>query len=202
MKNLDTIGFTACVKDLQPFDQHHDPITVHYIAFGGKEIKNELIYDRISLLSSTKGALSVHCSPLFSSSLSSFIINTGRAKVLVFSQWVNQLRPEDRTIARLRHLTRWPHVTESKSALDSGFHTIDSGFQCWTPDPLLVELGFRIPIVRGIPDSLSCIPDSTAKICRIPLYGARLEIPESFNFVGFFFNVGIDRFDKEKAMTQ
>lgn len=57
VKNLDTIGFTACVKDLQPFDQHHDPITVHYIAFGGKEIKDKLIYDRISLLSSKKGAL-------------------------------------------------------------------------------------------------------------------------------------------------
>ena len=85
MKNLDTIGFTACVKDLLQFDQHHDPITVHYIAFGGKEIKNKLIYDKISLLSSKKGALSVHSSPLFSSSLSSFIINTGRTKVLVFS---------------------------------------------------------------------------------------------------------------------
>lgn len=72
VKNLDTIGFTACVKDLQPFDQHHDPITVHYIAFGGKEIKDKLIYDRISLLSSKKGALSVHWSPLLSSSLSSF----------------------------------------------------------------------------------------------------------------------------------
>ena len=72
VKNLDTIGFTACVKDLQPFDQHHDPITVHYIAFGGREIKDKLIYDRISLLSSKKGALSVHCSPLLSSSFSSF----------------------------------------------------------------------------------------------------------------------------------
>ena len=72
VKNLDTTGFTACVKDLQPFDQHHDPITVHYIAFGGREIKDKLIYDRISLLSSKKGALSVHCSPLLSSSLSSF----------------------------------------------------------------------------------------------------------------------------------
>ena len=72
VKNLDTIGFTACVKDLQPFDQHHDPITVHYIAFGGKEIKDRLIYDKMNLLSSKKGALSVHCSPLFSSSLSSF----------------------------------------------------------------------------------------------------------------------------------
>ena len=33
-----------------------------------------------------------------------------------------------------------------------------TGFQS-----LSVELGFRIPIVSGIPDSLSCIPDSKAK---------------------------------------
>ena len=34
----------------------------------------------------------------------------------------------------------------------------DTGFQY-----LSVELRFRIPIVSGIPDSLSCIPDSKAK---------------------------------------
>ena len=91
------------------------------------------------------------------------------------------LKPEDKTIARLRHLTRWPYVMESKSGwiLDSTPSLPDSRY--WTPDPLLVEFGFRIPIVRGIPDSLSCIPDPTAKIRWIPLYGARLEIPESFN---------------------
>ena len=48
------------------------------------------------------------------------------------------------------------HVRESKTVLDSGFHAVDSGFQ----SSLSVELGFRIPIVSGIPDSLSCIPDS------------------------------------------
>ena len=37
--------------------------------------------------------------------------------------------------------------------MDSGFHVLDS-------DPLALELGYRIPIVSGIPDSLSCIPDS------------------------------------------
>ena len=36
------------------------------------------------------------------------------------------------------------------------FHPADSGFQS-----LSLELGFWIPIVGGIPDSLSCIPDST-----------------------------------------
>jgi len=31
-----------------------------------------------------------------------------------------------------------------------------------------VELGFQIPIVRGIPDSLSCIPESKNPEFRIP----------------------------------
>ena len=35
-KDLDKAGFTAWVKDLQPINKHHDPITVQYIAFGGK----------------------------------------------------------------------------------------------------------------------------------------------------------------------
>ena len=47
-----------------------------------------------------------------------------------------------------------PDVRESKTFLNSGFHVTDS---------LSVELGFRIPIVSGIPDSLSCIPDSKAQ---------------------------------------
>ena len=92
------------------------------------------------------------------------------------------MKPEDTTIVRLRHLTRWPPVRKSKSALDSGFHTIDSGFQVLDSGPFVG--GTWIPDsnrIRGVPDSLSCIPDSTAKMCWIPLYGARLEIPESFN---------------------
>ena len=48
-----------------------------------------------------------------------------------------------------------PDVRESKTVLDSGFHTVDSGFQY-----LSLELGFWIPVVSGILDSLSCIPDS------------------------------------------
>ena len=38
--------------------------------------------------------------------------------------------------------------------MDSGFQVLDSRF-FWS-----VDLGFLIPIVSGIPDSLSCIPDS------------------------------------------
>ena len=39
----------------------------------------------------------------------------------------------------------------------------------WIPDSLSVELGFRIPIVSGIPDSISCIPDSTAQDSKFHL---------------------------------
>ena len=47
-----------------------------------------------------------------------------------------------------------PHVIiqESKTVLHSGFHAMD-----WTP-----RSGFRIPIVSGIPNSLSLITDSKA----------------------------------------
>ena len=46
---------------------------------------------------------------------------------------------------------------------------MDPGFyRYWVPDPLIVETGLRILIVSGIPDSLSCILYSTAKICWIP----------------------------------
>ena len=51
---------------------------------------------------------------------------------------------------------------EYKTVLDPGFQRRefripDTGFQSLT-----VELGFWIPIVSGIPDSFSCISDSTA----------------------------------------
>ena len=44
--------------------------------------------------------------------------------------------------------------------MDSGFRAVDSGFQSLDSRSFPVELGFRIPIVSGIPDSYSCIPDS------------------------------------------
>ena len=40
--------------------------------------------------------------------------------------------------------------------MDSGFHLLDSR-------SFSVELGFRIRIVSGIPDSYTCIPDSKAQ---------------------------------------
>ena len=51
----------------------------------------------------------------------------------------------------------------------------------WIPNSLKVGLRFRIPIVRGIRDSLTCIPDSTSKNFPdsriwIPLHCTRGEI--------------------------
>ena len=54
-------------------------------------------------------------------------------------------------------------VRESKTVLDSEFPAVDSGFQEMDSKSFSVKLGFRIPIVNGIPDSLSCIPDSKAQ---------------------------------------
>ena len=57
-----------------------------------------------------------------------------------------------------------PHVRESKTVLDSGFHTINSG-----SFNLSVELGFRFPNVNEWnPDSLSCILVSKAQDSWIP----------------------------------
>ena len=57
-----------------------------------------------------------------------------------------------------------PHVRESKTVLDSGFHAVDSGFQLLGSRSYRVELGFQIAIVSGIPDSHSCIPDPRPRI--------------------------------------
>ena len=54
--------------------------------------------------------------------------------------------------------TESPHVRESKTVPRHGFRIAGTGFHS-----LSVELGFWIPIASGIPDSLSCIPDSTNK---------------------------------------
>ena len=77
-------------------------------------------------------------------------------------------------------------MRESKTVLDSGFHVVDSRFQIPGTgfQSLSVELGFWIPIVSGIPDSMSCIPDSKTRDSgfhkqnfsgfRVPLNGVNL----------------------------
>ena len=48
------------------------------------------------------------------------------------------------------------HERESKTVLDSKFHSLESDHQILDSRfPETVEVGFKIPIVSGIPDSLS-----------------------------------------------
>ena len=52
------------------------------------------------------------------------------------------------------------HVREFKKVLDSGFSAMDSGFQALDSSLCQWNLILAVPIVNGIPGSLSCIPDS------------------------------------------
>ena len=54
-------------------------------------------------------------------------------------------------------------VRESKTVLDSGLHALDSKFQLLDSRSFSVERGSWIPIVSGIRDSYSCIPDSKSQ---------------------------------------
>ena len=90
------------------------------------------------------------CSKLINKCLYSWITQADRH----FRSWNNHVEME------VSH-----YVRGSKTILNPGFHAVDSGFQLldsslWS---LPVELGFWIPIVCGIPDSLSCIPDYKAQ---------------------------------------
>ena len=74
----------------------------------------------------------------------------------IFCSWKSVIKKEMRSQVL-------PLVRLSKIILDSGFHALDSlsldfGFLVsgtWIADSSSVELGFRIPIVSWIPDSLS-----------------------------------------------
>ena len=66
------------------------------------------------------------------------------------------------------------------TALDSGFHSEDSGLPGTGFQSLSVELGFWIPVVRGIPGSWSRIPDSKTNFPRFWISQAKISwIPES-----------------------
>ena len=60
-----------------------------------------------------------------------------------------------------------PRIKDSRTVLDSRFQELDSSL-CQQ------NLDSRIPIVSGIPDSLSCSPDSISKI--FPDSGIRISI--------------------------
>ena len=61
---------------------------------------------------------------------------------------------EDKTGGDLDKLQNCsPDERESKTVLDSGFHTVDSGFKVMHSDSLSLERGFPIPIGSVFPDS-------------------------------------------------
>ena len=65
-------------------------------------------------------------------------------------------------------------LLESNAVLDSGFHAVDCVFQVLD----FSGLGFWIPIVSGILDSLSCIPDSKAQDSAFHI--PEISIPDSW----------------------
>ena len=94
-----------------------------------------------------------------------------------------------------------PRVRESKTVLDYKSHSMDSIFQSFS-----VELGFWIPFLSGIPDSLSCVLVSKAqdsgfneqnfpgiwilqaKISHIPEYGFLYTFFSFFESLFFIFH--------------
>ena len=79
--------------------------------------------------------------------------------LLIFIVW-NELVSNAYTWQIIRLFTCL--VREFKTVLNPGLYAGNSGFQVLDS----VELGFWIQIVSGIPDSLSCIPDSIVQDCR------------------------------------
>ena len=56
-----------------------------------------------------------------------------------------------------------PRIRESKTVLDSEFHTSDAGLQVLDPCLCQGKLDSVFQIVGGIPDSLSCILENKAQ---------------------------------------
>ena len=84
----------------------------------------------------------------------------------IMTMWKNFSNPQKlklRGVVFARRLGLETDVRESKTVLDSGLHALDSKFQLLDSRSFSVELGSWIPIVIGILDSYSCIPDSKSQ---------------------------------------
>ena len=96
-----------------------------------------------------------------------------------------RLTPSPSNIRRApRKREKLPHVRESKTVLDSGFHAVDSGFKVLDSRSFSVEFRFRIPYaVFRIPKSRildsSCKNFSDSGI-RIPLHNI-LRVVKAFS---------------------
>ena len=96
-----------------------------------------------------------------------------------------RLTPSPSNIRRApREREKLPHVRESKTVLDSGFHAVDSGFKVLDSRPFSVEFRFgihyavlRIQKSRILDSSCKTFPDSGI---RIPLHNI-LRVVKAFS---------------------
>ena len=78
------------------------------------------------------------------------------------------------TMPKAPGMTLSPHVRESKTVLDSGFHAVNSGSSDWIPELLELHSGFQSPAIRIPHSKLSRIPNS-----RLPHMGSVLGLLRS-----------------------
>ena len=89
-----------------------------------------------------------------------------------------RLTPSPSNIRRApRKREKLPHVRESKTVLDSGFHAVDSGFKVLDSRSFSVEFRFRIPKCRLLDSSCKNFSDSGI---RIPLHNI-LRVVKAFS---------------------
>ena len=90
-----------------------------------------------------------------------------------YRAWDNKVtRPS--TMPNAPGMTLSPHIRESKTVLDSGFHAVDSGSSDWIPELLELHSGFQSPAIRIPHSKLSRIPKS-----RLPHMGSVLSLLRS-----------------------
>ena len=78
------------------------------------------------------------------------------------------------TMPKAPGMTLSPHVRESKTVLDSGFHAVNSGSSDWIPELLELHSGFQSPAIQLPHSKLSRIPNS-----RLPHMGSVLGLLRS-----------------------
>lgn len=75
---------------------------------------------------------------------------TRRFNVEYCQERIKKSKNKNNKIEKIRHplYNGSPHVSESKTVLDSIFHVVDSGCQVLDSSLLSVETGFWIPVMR------------------------------------------------------
>ena len=90
-----------------------------------------------------------------------------------YTAWDNKVTGPS-TMPNAPGMTLSPHVRESKTVLDSGFHAVNSESSDWIPEILELYSGFQSPAIRIPHSKLSRIPKS-----RLPHMGSVLGLLRS-----------------------